>query len=1545
MTVGNDSVASILESVNPDSGLFSPPSALDPVETGSIGSLPIGLEQEDAVVGGSLVPLEETVLNESTLLADSQDAIVGQNGDIDPITGAASPTTLGGRELIGGYIETDSSGEIDVEYLFDSGQFSEMRVGVFSLEGMDDYSSDWNAFKQEAARRIESDSVLGVEILNDNEDAAKFDSPVGWIRRYNTGENQGQESFQLMADAEYGILVLRRNSWSDVIANPGGSASWMSLELEGNPELFDSKQIADITGDGTLLGIEDIPLGSGGDRDYDDILFQITGANFVGHTGDELIAPDAEWRNGELGQEMIDYALEQIADKEPPATTLGGKDLIGGYIETDSSGEIDVEYLFDSGQFSEMRVGVFSLEGMDDYSSDWNVFKQEAARRIESNSLLGVEILNDNEDAAKFDSPVGWIRRYNTGENQGQESFQLMPDAEYGIFVLRRNSWSDVIANPGRSAWWMSLELEGTPELFDSQQIADITGDGTLLGIEDIPLGSGGDRDYDDILFQITGANFVGHTGDELIAPDAEWRNGELGQEMIDYALEQIADKEAPVIQAALANDTGSSSSDGLTNDVTITGTLTDESTVVSLRAGFADAAVEEYVEIIDSVDTAGNFSLHQAALEEILGHGLTDGFYELNLIATDSEDNSSLATTVSFRYDRNISKVTLENTPLTFSVEDFTEQFSHINITSLPTDGTLTFNGNPVTVNQQINVTDLGNLSFTPTANFVGNTSFTWNASDGNGYATTDATVNITVNLNHDKAGNTLATARNLGTYAQTRPFKDFVGTADTDDYYSVNLATESHVRLQLDGLSANADIQLLDSSGNHVLFASSNPGTSADIIASRLAAGDYYILVNGNTDTNYELTVSVQNITGPAYYVSADGNDRNAGTFDQPFQTIQKAASLATAGETVYIRGGTYREHVTPKNSGSAGNPITFTSFANEDVTVSGTEVISGWTQHSGNIYKSSMNWDLGTGNNQIFVNGEMMVEARWPNIPGNPASLTRADHAIAETGTVNNSDRGIYTDDEFNFADNFWQGAKINSFSGWNWTPKTGTVVNHSGNEIVFDFPWNGQEQYKPQNQNAYYLWDTIKALDSAKEWYYDDATSDLYLWSPNGDAPTNYTVEAKQREFAFELLEKSYINLENIDVFGAAVKVWQSDNVTLDGIESQYGAHGQLFDDTNQVWENQPPSIRVAHSDRVTIQNSHISNTGGVGVNLFNVSNNKVTNSVIQNIGYAGTNAAAVSFTGDQVEISNNTFYNSGARLINVNGTNSKVTNNELYNGGLQASDFGGIIAFRLDGQGTEISQNVVHDLNAIYDPKLKYYGSAGILLEDSHNLVVDSNVVYNTSIEGIKLYDIDTNSPNAVSIQVSNNTVDGEILVRHKRNSGNLAGTIIRDNILSQFSRNNLLDEGIQIDNNFEFGDNNGLFVDASNHNYQLQAGTEAIGKGALVFGQQPWTAGSILSEQDLYDLQVQVTTQENGLISGELTGLAPNKKLPENFKLIIGNSTASGTFASSYIDPNTNLSTVVFNDVAVGSLTGTQRVYIQIGNNPPLDIDRTIELS
>jgi len=80
--------------------------------------------------------------------------------------------------------------------------------------------------------------------------------------------------------------------------------------------------------------------------------------------------------------------------------------------------------------------------------------------------------------------------------------------------------------------------------------------------------------------------------------------------------------------------------------------------------------------------------------------------------------------------------------------------------------------------------------------------------------------------------------------------------------------------------------------------------------------------------------------------YYIDGTGgNDNDPGTISEPWQTINKANSILQAGDTVYIRGGTYNNVqgaevncIRPTNNGSAGNPITYIAYNNETVIITG-------------------------------------------------------------------------------------------------------------------------------------------------------------------------------------------------------------------------------------------------------------------------------------------------------------------------------------------------------------------------------------------------------------------------------------------------------------------------------------------------------------------------------------------------------------------------------------------------------------------------------
>lgn len=74
------------------------------------------------------------------------------------------------------------------------------------------------------------------------------------------------------------------------------------------------------------------------------------------------------------------------------------------------------------------------------------------------------------------------------------------------------------------------------------------------------------------------------------------------------------------------------------------------------------------------------------------------------------------------------------------------------------------------------------------------------------------------------------------------------------------------------------------------------------------------------------------------PGYFVATNGSDSNPGTFSNPWRTIEKAAEMLVAGDTVYIRGGVYQEAVEFNNSGTNSAPIKILAYPGEIPVIDG-------------------------------------------------------------------------------------------------------------------------------------------------------------------------------------------------------------------------------------------------------------------------------------------------------------------------------------------------------------------------------------------------------------------------------------------------------------------------------------------------------------------------------------------------------------------------------------------------------------------------------
>jgi hypothetical protein len=142
-------------------------------------------------------------------------------------------------------------------------------------------------------------------------------------------------------------------------------------------------------------------------------------------------------------------------------------------------------------------------------------------------------------------------------------------------------------------------------------------------------------------------------------------------------------------------------------------------------------------------------------------------------------------------------------------------------------------------------------------------------------------------------------------------RTYTDWVGTEDKDDYYQFQLDTVSNFNLVLNRLTADADVELLSSSGN-VIASSLNGGTTSESISRVLDAGIYHVRVyqySGETFYNLELSAkpntTPSNLNPPPVPTNANNPQSNQTTVSSVIQPQSAASSTYIAGT---LRGDTF-------------------------------------------------------------------------------------------------------------------------------------------------------------------------------------------------------------------------------------------------------------------------------------------------------------------------------------------------------------------------------------------------------------------------------------------------------------------------------------------------------------------------------------------------------------------------------------------------------------------------------------------------------------
>ncbi len=503
---------------------------------------------------------------------------------------------------------------------------------------------------------------------------------------------------------------------------------------------------------------------------------------------------------------------------------------------------------------------------------------------------------------------------------------------------------------------------------------------------------------------------------------------------------------------------------------------------------------------------------------------------------------------------------------------------------------------------------------------------------------------------------------------------------------------------------------------------------------------------------------------------YVSPTGDDaRDGRTPATALRTLQHAANLLQPGDVCEVADGVYRECVTFARDGEPGRPIVMRAAKPRGVEITGCDPVDGWVLHDAakGIWRAPLAWTLGTGRNQVFVDRQIALEARFPNQAAEGLGMYVADlsplwptfgaFSLPRETMKEQPGRIVSSLLDGQPAD-YWKGGLYVGSHYEGWCLQTGVIESSKSGEInVGDRTqgwWFGPAYgggYSPEEGRGMIV-GHLNALDQPGEWHYQDGQ--LYLIPRQPGQPR--AVEAKRRQLAFDLSGRQHIQISGIDVRAASVRMADSANCGFDDCRLSYLSHftrqygpGQVEHGRDTIKSGETGIYVSGHDNRFV--NCEVRISAGAGFHLRGY-HHTIHNCLVDEVSYTAhyLNAVtdAVSDFGDYEgclygghQITGNTLRNAGRHFFNFHGNGTSQASrdrapmdymatlfagNHCYNGMLLTKDAGFLTGYycsggTLCGLNSQVAYNVLHDC---YDLAAMRWGALGIVYLDAGSCDVD-----------------------------------------------------------------------------------------------------------------------------------------------------------------------------------------------------------------------------
>ena len=433
--------------------------------------------------------------------------------------------------------------------------------------------------------------------------------------------------------------------------------------------------------------------------------------------------------------------------------------------------------------------------------------------------------------------------------------------------------------------------------------------------------------------------------------------------------------------------------------------------------------------------------------------------------------------------------------------------------------------------------------------------------------------------------------------------------------------------------------------------------------------------------------------------YFVATDGNDKNNGSINAPFQHIQRAADKMDAGDTTFIRGGRYFEQVNlNKLKGTEEKPYIFKAYNNEKVTLDGSVALKNtWKKYKGNIYQTKLKQPIW----QLFVNDKSMTAARWPNgnwydgsVWNKKESMMWPDKKRGKLGTYFNKELAALN---FDLTGGI---AIVNSGSFKTYQTK---ITKHKAGSDKFSYRTKGVKAHFSHkgrvNHHGYFLEGKLGLLDEENEWFFDPDTLQLYLWAEGGVNPESLEVRGKVQSYAVNIKRSKDIQLKGINFFATTFNVSDSQYVKIEDADLLYPSYSKrMLGDTSSIDVTKMLVGKETDLAKNHLLNCKIAYTDGPAIEM-NGKGNVVENCYMHDIDYSCTHKGGYTLNmvnSQELIFRRNTIHTTGCSELFKAGVLNRIELNDLSDSGHLQSD-GSMVQLSVKQQNNGIVRyNWVHD---------------------------------------------------------------------------------------------------------------------------------------------------------------------------------------------------------------------------------------------------------